>query len=83
MFEPRDRKTYAGAANNIGQHYYVRKFSADLHVYPQYDLLDSIGLAWQLTVDLWHRSPYNEALDKRWSRSQVEPMSLEKESDDV
>lgn len=32
MLEPRDRKTYAGAANNIGQDYYVRKFSADFTV---------------------------------------------------
>ncbi len=32
MLEPRDRKTYVGNAANIGQHYYVRKFSADFTV---------------------------------------------------
>jgi FMN reductase (NADPH)/FMN reductase [NAD(P)H] len=32
MLEPYDRKTYAGNAANIGQHYYVYKFSADFTV---------------------------------------------------
>jgi FMN reductase (NADPH)/FMN reductase [NAD(P)H] len=32
MLEPRDRGNYLGNAANIGQHYYVRKFSADFTV---------------------------------------------------
>lgn len=32
MLEPRDRENYLRNATNIGQHYYVRKFSADFTV---------------------------------------------------